>query len=176
MFESLKKLQLHKSRRHLKKHLSQVHNTALITKQFNCPTCEKSFKFKSSLLRHIRLAHQKNYMGLSTQSQQLDQEPVKCDIQEETFDETILKPKVQEKISDEAMLNESCVQKEHDMSDLIPEINSNIKTFSNEKSPPEIFSHLLSDPEKKDSISQAREICLSIPDLTTEDQEITLGE
>lgn len=146
-----------KSKHSLKNHMNQVHNTEIKSQFFKCPICEKSIKLRSSLNRHLKRVHPNNqFNNTPTQSQKLNQEAVKSKVQREESEETVL--------------NEPSIQMKRNSSGLITEIDKGIEPSLNEK-----CLQLLLDTNKQDS-DQLREICLSIPDLTQEDQEITLGE
>lgn len=146
-----------KSRYSLKNHLNLVHNSEISTKLLKCPICEKQIKLRSSLVRHLKTVHPNNKITMSTQSKALKQETVNL--------------KMQRQESIDTVLNEPNAQMERDMSTIIPEVDKDIQISLDKKSPSEKL--LLTDG--KDN-NEPREICLSIPDLTEEDQEITLGE
>ncbi|XP_063902821.1 zinc finger protein 569-like [Zophobas morio] len=160
-----------KSRPSLNKHVRNFHSGSSTIEYYYCPVCNKSIKLKSSVLRHLRKVH--------PDVSSIDVNCIKPKIVSNSDLIRINKRNpVSSKNRSKKKINVN-VECNNLQSELDDQINNLLNSAENNSA---IQKHAVDslvqelDIDRKKEQKQAREVCLSIPDLTDNYQEITLDK
>lgn len=175
-----------KNRSNLNKHIKSRHSKDenLVFEYYNCPICNKPIKLKSSLFRHLKRVHaNRSTINISDIKPKL---PLKNNQQRPVLTTTYEKNTVNESsvVGSIFSTKESQLSRQALDSKLQEELDVHIDKILNYTSSSTCpkqnkdVDNLVKELDlnaKKELAKPSNEVCLSIPDFSENDQEITLG-
>ncbi|RZC35583.1 PR domain zinc finger protein 15-like, partial [Asbolus verrucosus] len=161
-----------KQRANLNRHLKGSHkenkSKCVVIEYYNCPICAKSIKLRSSLLRHLRKVHSDiSNVDLSCLKPKLFTNSGHSRVNENNNEE---KAAPSDNLCDNLMSNS--LEFDDQINNLLNSAENN--SAIHKQAVDNLVKEL--DLGTKKELKQQREVCLSIPDLTEADQEITLDK